>query len=430
MRKLVMSGVAAVAVVLGCSGIAVAASGADVFGAGTTAVSRTAAGGPAAPAELGQPADALLGNASKISCGAVTSCLAVGEDSSGRPGNRAGAEVLRGGTWRPVTVRAPGGAGVASTLLDVSCRSASYCLAVGLYGPYLQPYAMTWHGSALTPVVRLPVPKSMSQVEATAVSCPAVSSCVVVGTAFDESAWTDPNGSLGFVTMVWTWNGSKWTLHAVPDPANDSLLHYTGVHCLSVASCVLAGFRSPNAAVADTGWNVPVLTRWNGATLTSMKPALATGTKEGQSNAWFGSVSCASAHQCTAVGGAYYGKSEFAFMDVWNGTSWKLAKWAGPKGTSRAQLDGVTCVSASACVAVGARGDATHSVAAALTWNGVKWAVTAVPGPARGKVSAFSGVSCPNARDCVAIGSTGTFGDPGAPLSGLWNGAAWRLRAA
>src|SRR5262249_41017429 len=144
----------------------------------------------------------------------------------------------------------------------------------------------------------------------------------------------------------------------------------------------------------------------------------------------FGGVSCTSAHTCTAVGAAYSGTSEFAVMDVWNGTSWKLTKWAGPKGTRLAQLDGVSCVSASACVAVGARGGGTHSVAAALTWNGTKWAVTAVPGPAKGKVSAFSGVSCPKASDCVAIGSTGAFGDDGAPLSGQWNGKTWKLRAA
>jgi hypothetical protein len=401
-----MSGLAAVAVVLGCSVPAVA------------------------KADLGGPADLLLGNASKISCGAATACLAVGE-ARGKTGNHAGAEALRGGTWRPVTVTAPGGAGTQSTLLDVSCKSAGYCLAVGLYGPYLQPYAMTWNGSSLAPVVKLPAPKTMSQVYAKAVSCPAVRSCVVVGTGFDESAWTDPKGSLGFVTMIWTWNGSKWALHTVPDAANDSLLSYSGVDCLSVTSCVLAGYRSPQlGSGVDTGWNVPVLTRWNGTTLTSMKPALATGTKEGESNAWFGGVSCASAHHCAAVGAAYSGKSEFAVMDVWNGTSWKLTKWAGPKGTSLAQLDGVSCVSASACVAVGARGDATHSVAAALTWNGSKWAVTAVPDPAKGKVSAFSGVSCPKAGNCVAIGSTGVFGDDGNPLSGRWNGTTWKLRAA
>lgn len=115
----------------------------------------------------------------------------------------------------------------------MSCKTAGYCLAVGLYGssvsvPDLVPYAAAWTGSSPTPVARLPRPASLSTVEAAAVSCVAVRSCVVIGTGFDQSAFTAPGGFLGYVTCLWTWNGSKWTVRTVPDKDNDSMLSYTG----------------------------------------------------------------------------------------------------------------------------------------------------------------------------------------------------------
>jgi hypothetical protein len=346
------------------------------------------------------------------SCPTATTCLAVGQGATKTGAWKSIAEVRRAGVWKSVTVKSPGTTATVSNLLGVSCKAAGYCLAVGLYGPDesapdLTPYAAAWTGSSLTPVPKLPVPSSLSTVEATAVSCVAARSCVVIGTAFDQSAFTTPGGFLGYVTCIWTWNSGKWTVRTVPDKDNDGMLSYSAIHCFSLTSCVTAGVRQPQTAnVSDTGDEVPLLATWNGKTFTSMKPALPSvpaGTAQ-----QFASVSCTSLRSCAAVGMSS-GKSTTSFLDVWNGKTWKLTTWSGPMA-----------------------GTDARPVAAALALNGATWTATKVPGPAKGKMSVFNGVSCPKVGDCVAIGNTGavTASSPLGQLSGYWNGKTWKLSAA
>jgi hypothetical protein len=69
--------------------------------------------------------------------------------------------------------------------------------------------------------------------------------------------------------------------------------------------------------------------------------------------------------------------------------------------------------------------------AAAVTWNGKAWAVTSVPAPGKGKGSLFNGVTCLTASSCVAVGQLGpAVSTNGTGLSSSWNGKNWRLVAA
>jgi hypothetical protein len=420
----VLSALAAIAAVLGCT---VPATAGTI--PGTAVVAR-----PAAPADTG-PLGVIMGAGSAISCPTAATCLAVGEGTSGTGAWKSIAEARRSGHWKAVTVKPPGSTAKLGNLLGVSCQTAGYCLAVGLYGPDewapdLTPYAAAWTGSSLTPVARLPVPASLSTVEATAVSCVAAASCVVIGTGFDQSAFTTPGGFLGYVTCIWTWNRGKWAVRMVPDKANDGMLSYSAIHCFSLASCVTAGLRAPQSGSGfDTGDEVPLLATWNGKTLTAMKPALPSapaGTAR-----QFASVSCVSLSSCAVVG-VSSGTSTTSFLDVWNGKTWRLTRWSGPRGTTSADLYGVSCPSASRCLAVGSVGAGVRTAAAALAFNGVTWTATKVPGPAKGKLSVFNGVSCPKVGDCVAIGNVGavTASSPLGQLAGYWNGKTWQLSAA
>lgn len=105
--------------------------------------------------------------------------------------------------------------------------------------------------------------------------------------------------------------------------------------------------------------------------------------------------------------------------------------WTGPKGANLALLLGVSCASANHCVAVGASGTNNNGAAASFTWNGTHWAALGVPGVGKGLTTEFSGVSCPSAGTCVAIGA---YGPPtatnGKPLAGYLHGGSWRLRHA
>jgi hypothetical protein len=71
------------------------------------------------------------------------------------------------------------------------------------------------------------------------------------------------------------------------------------------------------------------------------------------------------------------------------------------------------------------------SHALAVSYHGRSWTRTRVPALPNGGTSAFNGVSCGSATWCVAVGEGG--GGPGgqlfsgAALTAFWNGKRWRL---
>lgn len=413
MRRIALSALAAVTV-LGCS-VAVLAgttahSGAAVTG-GDHAASATAAWGYD-----------LFDN--PVSCASATSCFAVGEGLNRRAIALPVAESWHAGTWKAVSAaRVPGYAAETSELRGVSCKAANYCLAYGEYmGNGTTPYAMTWNGTALTPVAKLPLPSGDEIGYVGAVSCAAVKSCDVFATGPDISA--SSAGHPVEAVFAWTWNGSRWSMTATPLPGGDYPV-INAARCFSATSCVLAGATIPQAGTASA--MAPLLANWNGRTLTAMHPAVPAGMNQAE----FESISCVAANSCAAAGAAVNGAHTSAFLDVTGGRGWNLTKWSGPSGTTSTLLTGVSCVSRSNCVAAGQITTAKTSLAAALTWNGTKWAVTKVPGPGAGNASSFYGVSCPAAGNCTAIGATGkATAGIGSLLAGHWNGTAWKLTAA
>jgi hypothetical protein len=100
----------------------------------------------------------------KISCGSPRFCLAVGANLN-QSANLAPVAVAWNGTaWRRVAVPTPKPTVALISLVDVSCRSATWCLVVGSYVTQAlpggeRPYAMTWNGTSLTPTAAPPVPK-------------------------------------------------------------------------------------------------------------------------------------------------------------------------------------------------------------------------------------------------------------------------------
>jgi hypothetical protein len=358
------------------------------------------------------------GQRDQVSCGSVTSCLAVG-GAVNNAGFAPFAASFHAGTWKPVSVtKAPGYAAGTSTLTSVSCKAATYCLAVGQYisstNLNATPYAMTWNGTTLTPVVKLPFSSKDWLQEVDAVSCTAVRSCVVFGSGFQETGTT----SSATVMFAWTWNGSKWSLAVTPVSGGGTDV-VIAARCFSTAFCVLAGANVP---MSDSSTFTPLLATWNGKALTDMHPLVPPGLTQAE----FASVSCVAPASCAATGLYAVGKRYSAFLDVTTATGWKLTKWSGPSGATSSVLAGVSCASKTSCVTAGGFDTARTSAPAALTWNGTKWTVTKVPYP--GKASIFFGLSCPALGNCTAIGTIGAA--PGSPFDGHWNGQNWKLTAA
>jgi hypothetical protein len=398
-----------------------------IAGGTATAVWRADAGGSSGSGRAGS-VDSNFPVGNQISCASATSCLAVGSAIRGTPGTSAPvAQAFDAGTWRTVTVKSPGPPERPSTLTGVSCPAASYCLAVGEYDPGARgiplPYAVAWNGTSLSPVARLPLPTSTYLDEIGGVSCPAVNNCVVLGHAHADG----PTAAFTDGELVWTWNGNTWSMTAVPTPDTVDMEDLSSIQCTTATDCVAAG----DVAILDD--TVPALDTWNGRSFTPLSPPAPTG----MTYAGFSGLSCVSRNRCAVVGLGYasQGSPITSFLDVWNGRTWTLTTWRGPKGAGEAELSAVSCASVSDCLAVGSDGPDTDLHAAALTWNGTRWAAAAVPSPGPGRMSVFDGVNCSKAGGCAAIGEEAKAGvtlldlTDAVPLAGLWSGSAWQVTA-
>jgi hypothetical protein len=369
----------------------------------------TAAFSPAA-------ADELFG----ISCVSPRACVAVGLNQNAL-NHRGGplTEKWNGKAWKYVAMRLPAGA-ISGELFGVSCRSASACVAVGLYLDSSDtgiPLAETWDGRAWRPS-RLPAPAGSTGVILDGVSCATAKSCVAVGQYFTGT---------GAAPLAEAWNGRRWTIAKPPVPAGSVVGNLGKVSCPTAAYCVAVGDVAANAGssvLADS---------WNGRTWTRMPvrpPA------SGSADAALDGVSCTSPESCVAVGSGTPGSGRpgrTGFAERWNGSRWTGVSVPWPRGTGNSYLVGVSCAAPRNCVAVGYSGVSVTAgsdtgKAAAVSWQGKAWTVTKVPAPGRGKASLFSDVSCLPAGSCVAAGQVGPASSTESiGLTGFWTGKAWRL---
>jgi hypothetical protein len=140
-------------------------------------------------------------------------------------------------------------------------------------------------------------------------------------------------------------------------------------------------------------------------------------------NTVFNGVSCVSATFCMAVG--TQGDATRSYK--WDGTTWSRVL-SPSRGMVERTVTSVSCVSASTCVAVGfgTRDSADPSHALMESWDGNVWST--VPGPASSRGLAFTSVSCVNASNCVGVG---TRSGPGAvknsALTATYDGARWAV---
>jgi hypothetical protein len=246
-----------------------------------------------------------------------------------------------------------------------------------------------------------------------AVSCPARRMCVAVGIA-------NLNNQL---MLAEQWNGSRWSVMHLPVPAGVTSGGLTGVSCTSASACTAVGFDSTPSGSG------PVAERWNGHSW-AIQPT----PSPGGGGVPFAGVSCASATSCTAVGYYDFGVVGFTvttLVEHWDGSSWAIQS-TPPIGDPGSDLTGVSCPSASACVAagyfLGQSDEGPGSAPLAMTRQGTSWAIQPTPGAgnAGGNVTTgLAGVSCPSASACSAVGE----GLNGGPLALGWDGTRWRSQA-
>jgi hypothetical protein len=360
--------------------------------------------------EATPPASA-SGDLNAISCVTGGGCTAVGEFAA------TAAQVTwalhwNGATW---TSQFPPDQGIpaAATLNAVSCASTMSCTAVGQYTGLagVQPLAVGWDGSRWSLQSAAAVAGSSGS-ELNGVACTAPSSCIAVG-----------SGRGG--PLAERWNGVSWTILPTPGlptgavPGGGSL---AAVSCTSAVACTAVGQVMVAAGVA------PLAERWNGAAW-----ALQSVPNPGPGSNQLNGVSCASAAACTAVGAFTSGGRSLISQPLamaWNGVAWSTQ--AAPSPTGSGVFSGVSCSTPSACEAVG-RNYTNYGPPPPLAdgWNGTSWSAQPIPGPhppypIPGTDPELNGVSCVTADACAAVGGALTIGAfNGRPLAFIFNGVAW-----
>jgi hypothetical protein len=322
-----------------------------------------------------QPTPTPNGNAILIgvSCPSISECIAVGTTTTGQL-----AERWNGTKWavlRTTGSQAPGA---------VSCPTTTDCTAVG--SGSRGTMAERWKGTTWTVQ---PTPNPMGgHGTLYAVSCSSARACTAVGLYFTKSGGNAP--------IVERWNGEAWAIQPTPSAHGSSLSELLGVSCASASVCVAVGDY-----VNDSGIDLTLVERWNGATWVIQPTPNPSGTQIASLDA----VSCSSATSCTAVGSYDTTPSvDLTLAEHWNGTSWVLQHTPNPSGGTFNMLRAVSCPSASACTAGGSFFNGSSSLTLAEGWIGGSWVIQ--PTSTTPVNAGFSGVSCPSTTMCTAVGST------------------------
>ncbi len=357
-----------------------------------------------------------------VSCVSASYCVATGEYFTGTAYQNL-VLTWNGSSWSLDSAASLSSSSSQDNFLDgISCVSFSFCVAVGNYynGTEYQNLVLTWNGSSWSLDSAASLSTSASQHNnLQSVSCPTASFCVADGNYY--------NGTV-YQNQVLTWNGSSWSLDSAASLS--TLASQTnvllGVSCFSASSCVGVGYH----------WNGTVyqnlVLTWNGSSW-SLDSAASLSMSLSRNNHLYG-VSCASASFCVAVGSYSNGTVDQNLVLTWNGSSWSLDS-AASLSTSSSQdnyLDGVSCVSASFCVAAGAYYNGTVDQNLVLTWNGTSWSLDSAASlsTSASQDNALDGLSCASTSFCVAAGYYTKSVAANQNLLLTWNGSSWSLDSA
>lgn len=138
----------------------------------------------------------------------------------------------------------------------------------------------------------------------------------------------------------------------------------------------------------------------------------------------FQGVSCPSATACVAVGTSPLGAGTLAAL--FDGVHWSSLPTPSVGSEITSGLASVSCVSSKLCVAAGASSGIEETVTLVERWDGTQWSVESIHQPGY-----LTGVSCGSAQTCIAVGSRFvSFSSATSSTSAVmevWNGVDWSV---
>lgn len=352
------------------------------------------------------PSDAKWSELRSVTCLSTTFCFAVGSYANATGVIRTQAMKFGGSSWSSIGTTDLSGA-TASVLSGVYCSSTSACLAVGNYISLSKDAALTMtfqlvggNWSSTPSGAAEPAGALVSGLSG--ISCTSATACVAVGDV--------GMGAKAATELAESFNGTSWTKSEPPTTTAtwNGVACRSNEACITVGSSTVGGSQNQQAArLEDSGWESMTL------------PTVS------QSNLL--DVSCTGPSECTAVGSQ--GSSPLTLAERWNGSQWSTQTTANPSGGTSVILNGVSCASASLCIAAGRYVNGTSPANALIEkWNGTNWSIDTVPIPAGATQAWFEGISCSSTTACVAVGTYQNSSGVKHALIERWSGTSWAIQ--
>jgi lysophospholipase L1-like esterase len=319
-----------------------------------------------------------------VSCPGPSDCHAVGYFLDSSDGNRRKSLVEHwdGLTWNLMASPTDLVPGHHTQLIDVSCSSPSFCMAVGETqnpnagsgGQNMATWVEEWNGQAWTMVSSV-AKDGWQTTHLTGVSCVSADFCAAVGTV--TNIFFGGGETAQFIQL---WDGSAWSESG---PEHDPY-YAQQVSCISAQACVAVGPVSYRSGIGKY---------WDGTSWTSAD----TPDRPTVSSNAYGDVSCTSPTACVGVGIPPLGSGR------WDGTHWgELDPPVLPTGVSGA-FDSVDCPTADFCVSVGIGNGSESALFAAVLRAG------SPPPPPNRPPAWASTVPIEGSRFDIVPGKTGAF---------------------
>ena len=223
---------------------------------------------------------------SAVSCVSAAACTAVGYYLNQAENSVTLAESWNGKKWAIEQSPNPAGA-KGSSLVGVSCASDAACTAVGDYvnkSGNTVPLVEVWNGTkwAIKPSLN---PTGAKYSSLSAVSCTSAAACTAVGDYL--------NSAFRSVALAESWNGTKWAIQPTSSPAGSMGDSLSGVSCSSATACTAVGYYGNRLDL-----DLTLAESWNG-TKWAIEPIP---NPAGSPDSNLSAVSCTLAAACKAVG--------------------------------------------------------------------------------------------------------------------------------
>jgi len=234
------------------------------------------------------------------------------------------------------------------------------------------------------------------------------------------------SGSSGYSqTLVEEWSGSGWTIVPSPDTSSTDSDVLDGVSCVSATFCMAVGAAAPVQWAGDLRYSGQTLIEeWDGSSWTIISSPDISST-DGDI---LTGVSCVSASFCVAVG-TDFGASGVTqtLIERWDGAGWGIVTSPDTSSADDDSLNGVSCAATSFCMAVGDYQSLATGGQATLTekWDGSAWTIVPSPDSSTQPWDSLQGVSCPSTTFCMAVGQSQIFSGP--VLATEWDGSTWTM---